>query len=64
MAQKRVPVPSARPAPRRPAPPPPATIPKPIVRKPIAKDSRLRVLVAGGSGLIGTELAQQLTAYH
>lgn len=62
MAQKRVPVPSARPAPRRPAPPPPAAIPKPIVRRPIAKDSTLRVLIAGGSGLIGTELVRQLTA--
>ena len=62
MAQKRVPVPSARPAPRRPPEPPPAAIPKPIVRRPIAKDSRLRVLVAGASGLIGTELVQQLTA--
>jgi hypothetical protein len=62
MAQKRVPVPSAKPAPRRAPSPPPVAIPKPIVRRPIAKDSRLRVLVAGGSGLIGTELVQQLTA--
>jgi uncharacterized protein (TIGR01777 family) len=62
MAQKRVPVPSARPAPRRPAPPPPAQIPKPIRRRPIDRDSKLRVLVAGGSGLIGTELLQQLSA--
>jgi uncharacterized protein (TIGR01777 family) len=62
MAQKRVPVPSATRTPRRPPPPPPARIPKPIVRRPIAKDSRLRVLVAGASGLIGTELVQQLTA--
>jgi uncharacterized protein len=62
MAQKRVPVPSARPAPRRAPAPPPVAIPKPIVRRPIAKDSRLRVLVAGASGLIGTELVQQLTA--
>ena len=62
MAQKRVPVPSAKPAPRRAPQPPPAVEPKPIVRKPIAKDSRLRVLVAGASGLVGTELAQQLTA--
>jgi uncharacterized protein (TIGR01777 family) len=62
MAQKRVPVPSARPAPRRAPQPPPAAVPKPIVRRPIAKDSRLRVLVGGGSGLIGTELVQQLTA--
>ena len=62
MAQKRVPVPSARPAARRPPEPPPVAIPKPIVRRPIAKDSRLRVLVAGASGLIGTELVQQLTA--
>ncbi len=61
MAQKRVPVPSARPAPRKP-PPPPAPVPKPIVRRPIAKDSRLRVLIAGASGLIGTELVAQLTA--
>ncbi len=62
MAQKRVPVPSAKPAPRRSPPPPPVAIPKAIVRRPIAKDSRLRVLVAGASGLIGTELVQQLTA--
>lgn len=62
MAQKRVPVPSARPAARRPPEPPPAAVPKPIVRRPIAKDSRLRVLVAGASGLIGTELVAQLTA--
>jgi uncharacterized protein (TIGR01777 family) len=62
MAQKRVPVPSARPAPRRAPEPPPVAVPKPIVRRPIAKDSRLRVLVAGASGLIGTELVQQLTA--
>ena len=62
MAQKRVPVPSARPAPRRQPPPPPVEIPKPIVRRPIAKDSRLTVLVAGASGLIGTELVRQLTA--
>src|SRR4051812_2432974 len=63
MAQKRVPVPSAKPAPRRPTPPPPPLeIPKPIVRRPIAKDSRLRVLLAGASGLIGTELIAQLTA--
>jgi uncharacterized protein (TIGR01777 family) len=62
MAQKRVPVPPAKPAPRRPAQPPPAEIPKPIQRKPIAKDSRLRVLLAGASGLIGTELQAQLTA--
>jgi uncharacterized protein (TIGR01777 family) len=62
MAQKRVPVPSARPAARRQPEPPPAAIPKPIIRRPIAKDSRLRVLVAGASGLIGTELVQQLTA--
>ena len=62
MAQKRVPVPSARPAARRQPEPPPVAIPKPIVRRPIAKDSRLRVLVAGASGLIGTELVQQLTA--
>ena len=62
MAQKRVPVPSAKPAPRKPAPPPPAEIPKPIQRRPIAKDSRLRELIAGASGLIGTELGRQLTA--
>jgi hypothetical protein len=62
MAQKRVPVPSAKPAPRRAPAPPPVAVPKPIVRRPIAKDSRLRVLVAGASGLIGTELVQQLTA--
>ncbi|MBW4040510.1 MAG: TIGR01777 family protein [Acidobacteria bacterium] len=62
MAQKRVPVPSARPAVRRQPEPPPVAIPKPIVRRPIAKDSRLRVLVAGASGLIGTELVQQLNA--
>lgn len=62
MAQKRIPVPAARPAPRRVQPPPPAAIPKPIVRRPIAKDSRLRILVAGASGLIGRELVEQLTA--
>ena len=62
MAQKRVPVPSARPAARRQPDAPPVAIPKPIVRRPIARDSRLRVLVAGASGLIGTELLQQLTA--
>lgn len=62
MAQKRVPVPSAKPAPRRTPAPPPVAIPKAIVRRPIAKDSRLRVLVSGASGLIGTELVQQLTA--
>lgn len=61
MAQKRIPVPSAKPAPKR-TPPPPAPVPKPIVRRPIAKDSTLRVLVAGGSGVIGTELEQQLRA--
>jgi uncharacterized protein len=62
MAQKRIPVPSAKPVQRRPPqpPPPPAAVPKPIVRKPIAKDSRLRVLVAGASGLVGTELVRQL----
>jgi uncharacterized protein len=62
MAQKRVPVPSAKPAPRRAPEPPPVAVPKPIVRRPIAKDSRLRVLIGGASGLIGTELARQLTA--
>ena len=63
MAQKRIPVPSAKPAPkpRRQPPPPPAVIPKPIVRRPISRDSRLRVLIAGASGLIGTELSRQLT---
>jgi uncharacterized protein (TIGR01777 family) len=63
MAQKRIPVPSAKPAPkpRREPPPPPAVIPKPIVRRPIARDSHLRVLLAGASGVIGTELARQLT---
>lgn len=61
MAKQRVPVPSAKPPPRRPAPPP-AEIPKPIVRRAIGRDSRLRVLVAGGSGLIGTELVRQLGA--
>ncbi|MFD1721503.1 TIGR01777 family oxidoreductase [Amnibacterium endophyticum] len=61
MAQKRIPVPSAKPAPRRSAPPV-TPVPKPIVRRPIDKDSKLRVLVAGSSGLVGTELRRQLTA--
>ena len=61
MAQKRVP---CRPRNQRPGARPAASvaIPKPILRRTIARDSRLRVLVAGASGLIGTQLVQQLTA--
>jgi uncharacterized protein len=60
MAQKRVPVPSAKPPQRRAPQPPPVSVPKPIVRRPIAKGSALRVLIAGASGLVGTELVRQL----
>lgn len=72
---KRVPVPPARPADPAGAAPaaasgaagrpsaaaaPPA--PKPAPRPPITKDSKLRVLVAGASGMIGRELTHQLAA--
>jgi uncharacterized protein (TIGR01777 family) len=62
---KRIPVPSARPAPkpeRPPSAPPPAPVPKPTPRRPIAKGGTLRVLIAGSSGLVGTELQRQLGA--
>ncbi|WP_375399642.1 TIGR01777 family oxidoreductase [uncultured Amnibacterium sp.] len=66
MAQpKRVPVPSAGAAPRSSRSAPavtPAPVPKPIVRQPIHPGSHLRVLLAGGSGMIGTELQAQLRA--
>ncbi len=56
-------MPPARPAPkpRKRMPPPPVAVPKPIVRRPIAKDSRLTVLIAGASGMIGSELQRRLT---
>ncbi|HEY8317977.1 MAG TPA: TIGR01777 family oxidoreductase [Amnibacterium sp.] len=61
---KRVPVPSAKPAPKpRKAPPAAAPIPEPrtVARRPIRKDSTLTVLLAGASGMIGTALQQRLT---
>ncbi|THG32300.1 TIGR01777 family oxidoreductase [Naasia lichenicola] len=73
-APKRVPVPSAKPpvkpavkAPARPAnaraaakkPESPA-VPKPAPRRRIDRSSTLRVLIAGASGMIGTELVRQL----
>lgn len=61
MAQKRVPVPPAKPPRRRPEPPPAPVVPAPIVRRPLAKDSRLTVLVAGASGVIGTALTRRLS---
>lgn len=66
MAQpKRVPVPSARPAPRpgrRRPPVAPTPIPTPVPRRPIARDAKLRVLISGASGLIGSALRQRLGA--
>jgi uncharacterized protein (TIGR01777 family) len=65
MASKRVPVPAARPAPRPkrpPVAPPPIVVPKPVPRRPVAKGGTLRVLIAGASGMIGTELQRQLAA--
>lgn len=50
MASPRRPVPSAQPS------------PKPVPRHPLTRDSTLRVLIAGGSGFIGTELRRQLTS--
>jgi uncharacterized protein (TIGR01777 family) len=74
-APKRVPVPPAKPKPvAKPAaapPPSPAAkprvpekpaVPKPEPRRRITKDSTLRVLIAGASGMIGTELRRQLAA--
>jgi len=69
-APKRVPVPSAKPAAKpansrtaatKPQPERPAT-PKPAPRPRIDRNSSLRVLIAGASGLIGTELIRQLEA--
>ncbi|HEY8588955.1 MAG TPA: NAD-dependent epimerase/dehydratase family protein, partial [Naasia sp.] len=64
---KRVPVPSAkppkpaaRPAPQRATAPQKPEKPKAEPRPKITKDSKLRVLVAGASGMIGTELRRQL----
>src|SRR5689334_3617014 len=49
-------------SPRRPDPSPqPSPAPKPAARRPLTKQSTLRVLIAGGSGFIGTELRRQLT---
>jgi uncharacterized protein (TIGR01777 family) len=74
-APKRVPVPPAKPktAAKPAAAPPPAPsakprVPeKPAVAKPeprpkITRDSTLRVLISGASGMIGTELRRQLEA--
>lgn len=72
-APKRVPVPPARPTPapkpqaaaapapaaKPPRPEKPAT-PQAAPRRRITKDSRLRVLIGGASGMIGTELQRQL----
>jgi len=65
MASKRVPVPSARPAPkprRTPPEPPPQPVPRPEARKPLKRDSPLRVLLSGASGMIGPALEQRLVA--
>jgi uncharacterized protein len=63
-APRRIPVPAAGPAPeprrRQPADPPAA--PRPSPRRRIEKGSPLRVLIAGGSGFVGTELQAQLQA--
>ncbi|MDH2445008.1 TIGR01777 family oxidoreductase [Amnibacterium sp. CER49] len=61
MASKRVPVPPARPAPTpAAAAPPTARVPRPVPRRPLSKDSSLRVLISGASGMIGVELQRRL----
>src|SRR4051794_32029760 len=72
-APKRVPVPPAKPKPvAKPSvssvPTPPAkprvpekpAAPAPAPRRKLTKDSTLRVLITGASGMIGTELQRQL----